>query len=137
MNILTAFNSAANQYLKFAIVGFFGTIINLLVFYCLFNIFNTNLNVASVFAFIIACANNFILNFLWTFKNTNLIASSQKKLFMYFKYLSVNLIGLLLNLLILNFVVHTFGDSVALMGQLAGILLGSISNFFFSRKLVF
>ena len=121
MNILTAFNSAANQYLKFAIVGFFGTIINLLVFYCLFNIFNTN----------------FILNFLWTFKNTNLIASSQKKLFMYFKYLSVNLIGLLLNLLILNFVVHTFGDSVALMGQLAGILLGSISNFFFSRKLVF
>ena len=94
---MSIFNSAANQYLKFAIGGFFGTIINLLVFYCLFNIFNTNLNVASVFAFIIACANNFIL----------------------------------------NFVVHTFGDSVALMGQLAGILLGSISNFFFSRKLVF
>ena len=137
MNRLTTFNSTANQYLKFSVVGGTGTIINLLVFYYLFNILNTNLNAASVFAFIIACANNFILNFLWTFKNTNLGENSQKRLFMYFKYLSVNLIGLLSNLLILNFVVRTFGDSTAIMGQLAGILLGSISNFFLSRKLVF
>lgn len=137
MNRLATFNRTANQYIKFSVVGGTGTIINLLVFYYLFNILNTNLNAASVFAFIIACANNFILNFLWTFKNTNLGDNSQKKLFMYFKFLSVSLIGLLLNLLILNFVVHTIGESAAIMGQLAGILLGSISNFFFSRKWVF
>jgi putative flippase GtrA len=82
------------RFLKFAIVGISGTLIDL----GLFNLFNQKFGVQPIFAkaysFSLAVFNNFIWNRLWTYPESKELPFLEQ----FFQYLLVSIIGLLINL---------------------------------------
>lgn len=92
-------------------------------------------NLSAIFAFGVAVTNNYILNHLWTFKAENGDNTINFRQFTY--YLVGNVQGLLINLVVLNFVVVVVGMKFHLLGQALGILFGMLSNFIFAKKFVF
>ncbi len=121
------------KYLKFAIIGGIGAVINLLVLWTSVELFNVYYLWAAVLAFIIADTNNFIWNRLWTFK------SKGKIRFQYPQFLLVSVDGLMLNLIILWALVEEVMPSLGLrqdkaslylvFAQVIAIFLVSIFNF--------
>jgi len=121
------------KYLKFAIIGGIGAVINLLVLWTSVELFNVYYMWAAVLAFIIADTNNFIWNRLWTFK------SKGKIRLQYPQFLLVSIDGLMLNLIILWTLVEEVMPSLGLrqdraslyivFAQVIAIFLVSIFNF--------
>ena len=79
------------KYLKFALIGGIGTIINLAIFWALLEMGNVEYHVAAAIAFVVADTNNFIWNRWWTFR------SKEKPATRYVQFLVISLIGLGLN----------------------------------------
>ena len=120
---------------RFGVIGTLGTFINFMVYYMLTEFALMNSNLSSVSAFCVAILNNYLLNRCWTFAAENQHSSPNIKQFL--KYFFANLGGLCSNLLVLNLVVYSAGLRYHLLGQMLGIFLGMISNFFFIRTFVF
>lgn len=78
-------------FIKYAIVGVLGTAIDLGALYLLVEYARMDVILASVFSFLLAVVNNFILNKAWTFQNKS---KNYRKLFI--KFLIVSLVGLLI-----------------------------------------
>lgn len=78
-------------FIKYAIVGVLGTAIDLGALYILVEYARMDVILASVFSFLLAVVNNFIINKAWTFQNKS---KNYRKLFI--KFLIVSLVGLLL-----------------------------------------
>lgn len=124
-----------SKLLRFCVVGLIGTVINFFVYYALTEIAGINLNVAAIGAFFVAITNNYIFNHQWTFGIENQGRSINFKQFTY--YIAGNLVGLGVNLIVLNMLVAIAGSINHLMWQAVGILSGMIFNFLFAKKLVF
>jgi putative flippase GtrA len=79
-----------SRFLKFALVGTFGALVDFFVF----NLLNASLGIAaiqaSVFSFIAALSSNFVLNRYWTFPDSR----SKSVRSQMFQYAIVNLAGL-------------------------------------------
>lgn len=121
------------KFLKFCTVGGSGLLINISAFYFIHNIIKLDINFSSIFSFIAASLNNYIVNTIWTFR----AAKSNLGYVNYFKYLSANLTGLMLNIGVLNIVVLIMGKQMALYAQLLGVLSATIFNYLLSSKFVF
>ncbi len=67
--MLDIFKSHYKNFSKFAIVGASNTVIDLIIFYILYEQFEIYFVIAHVCAFIVAVTNSFIFNALWTFKS--------------------------------------------------------------------
>lgn len=81
------------RFVKFAIVGFSGLIVDFTVLNILAHIFDVASWLALAIAFIVAATNNFIWNRLWVYPE-----SRQHSLWKHFPtFLIVNLVGLLIN----------------------------------------
>lgn len=120
-------------FFKFAVVGFIGFCINLILFYLLTNI-TINTNISSIISFLIAAFSNYLLNSKYTFKK---YYYGYFFIVKYFRYVSVNIIGLFFNLTMLNIVIIYYGPDFQLAGQACGVLLGMTLNYFLSIKKVF
>ncbi|AKO64537.1 hypothetical protein VI34_06495 [Methylophilales bacterium MBRSG12] len=120
-------------FFKFAFVGSIGLCVNLTLFYFLTKI-SININISSIISFLFATFSNFLFNSKFTFKRHYyghiLIAK-------YFKYLSVNILGLLINLITLNAVISYYGADLQLFGQALGVILGMMFNYTLALKKVF
>lgn len=94
----------------------------------------TNYNIASASAFVVAVTQNFLLNKRWTFSDHD---KSIKNRFV--KYFALNFLSFLLNLAILNLIIHYFGTDkiVLIMAQILGILGAMTTNFAGSHIFVF
>jgi dolichol-phosphate mannosyltransferase len=121
------------KFLKFCTVGGSGLLVNITMFYFLNIIMKVDINFSSIISFIVASLNNYILNTIWTFRPIK----SPLGYVNYFKYLSANLTGLILNIAVLNTVVFIMGKQVAIYGQLLGILSATTFNYYLSSKFVF
>lgn len=120
---------------KFAIVGSIGAVINLTVYLISSNILGMSLNLGAICSFFIAVCNNYVLNHFWTFSNCG---NNDKPSFRQFAYYILgNILGLTINLAVLNIVVSYAGVSNHLIGQMLGIFMGMLSNFIFAKKIVF
>ena len=126
-------NLKQSSFIKFAFVGSCGLITNLFIFYVSINFLNFNLNIASVLPFIFAAFQNYIFNSKWTFVKSN----KKIRFKTYLKYLISSLIGLGSNLIVLNTVVFMFGENAKFVGQIFGVLSGSIFNYLLSKYFVF
>ncbi len=113
-----------NEFFKFALVGFIGTIINLLVLYSFTEFLKIYYLISAVFAFIISATNNFILNKIWTFKEN----IKHKFLNKYFKFLFVSIAALLVNLFFL-YIFTEFLEIYYLVSQVFAIGISLIINF--------
>lgn len=122
------------KFIKFGFVGSMGAIINIVIYKLFINIFPSNFTMAAIIAFLFAVSFNYTINHLWTFKS---LVGSKLSMHLYLKYITINLVGLGINLITLNSFIHLWGADNNLIGQCLGILLGMISNFLFSKYFVF
>lgn len=123
------------KFLRFGIVGSIGTGINFTVYYMMTEIASLSFNASAIGAFGVAVTSNYVLNHQWTFRAENGNRSVNLKQFTY--YLLGNLVGLLVNLFVLNVLVAIAGIQHHLVWQMLGIACGMLFNFIFAKKLVF
>ena len=123
------------KFTKFLFVGLLGTITNISIFY----VFVDKLSYApipiSITGFVLASLQNYILHNNWTFfKETEKRSISKLN---YFKYLSISLLSLIINLGVLQFILVQYQRTIKAIGQLAGIASGTLVNYFGAKKWVF
>ena len=123
------------KFTKFLFVGLLGTVTNISIFY----VFVDKLSYApipiSITGFVIASLQNYILHNNWTFfKETEKRSISKLN---YFKYLSISLLSLIINLGVLQFILVQYQPTIKAIGQLAGIASGTLVNYFGAKKWVF
>ena len=92
------------EFLRFAVVGASGYLINVAVFSLLVEIRGVHYLVAATLAFCVAVTNNFLLNRYWTFKATDMAAALQAP-----RFLIVSLTALGMNLAALDALVALGG----------------------------
>lgn len=136
--------SIVKEPIKFSIVGISGIFINFIVLALCIYIFNLSEPTSLAFGIIISISTNYYFNRIWTFQSQNPILNE------YFKYVISNAIGsliqyftaLLFNNIFINSDFITMNiliievDTIFL-ASLFGIFFGFISNFLFSKFLVF
>ena len=136
--------SISKEPIKFSIVGISGIFINFIVLALCIYIFNLSEPISLAFGILISISTNYYFNRIWTFQSQNSILNE------YFKYVVSNAIGsliqyftaLLFNNIFINSNFITMNiliievDTIFL-ASLFGIFFGFISNFLFSKFLVF
>ena len=111
--------------LKFAVTGGLGTVTNLVLFFIFADKIGINPTFVSVFCFLIAGTQNYTLNHLWTFR-------AQEA-----KFLLASLVGLFVNLAVLNILLRVCDWPYKVIPQAVGILCGMVFNFIASNFFVF
>lgn len=112
------------EFVKFAVVGGIGTLINITVLYLLTEKAGIHYLISAIFSFIVAMTNNFILNKVWTFKE-NIRESIKKK---YLQFGLVSVLALLINLIFLYIFTEVFGIYY-LISQILAIGIAFMINF--------
>jgi dolichol-phosphate mannosyltransferase len=132
---LRFFVDIGDQLLRFCLVGVAGTLVNLTVFTLGVEWIGAGPNVAATLAFAVAVTQNFALNRIWTFRRA--ASALVRHAGAWVKYVLVNLLGLGINLVVLNTVLLIWGAGRGIVGQALGIVAGMASNFAMSRHFVF
>ncbi len=113
------------EFVKFAIVGGSGVIVNMGLLYVLTRFLSVRLEIASPIAIWISILTNFSLNNLWTFKKRDTEITFWSRLFRY--HLVSGLAGVV-NYLVLLLFVNLLGMN-DMISNLIGIGIGTIINF--------
>lgn len=121
--------------IKFCITGGLGTVTNLVLFFILADTLHLNENIASMFCFLIACTQNYIINHIWTFKVEN--GTTPPSIRLWIRFVFASLLGLAVNITVLNILIRSFDWQYKVIPQAMGILAGMVLNFIFSNFLVF
>lgn len=123
------------RFLRFGVVGFSGVFVDLGVFYVLRTVLGFALTRSAILSSEVAIINNFLWNDLWTFGD---ISSRQKgmgkRIKRLLKFNIVCLTGLILNVLIVNFLFNILGVNEYL-AKLIAIAVVTFWNFWFNLKL--
>ncbi len=112
------------QFLKFATVGVFNTLINMSVLFVLTEFFHIYYILSAIFAFIVAVTNSFIWNKIWTFKEK----LNDRFIKKYPKFLTISVLALLVNLSLLYILTEFLGIHY-LVSQLIAIFFSLWINF--------
>ena len=100
------------KFTKFLFVGLLGTITNISIFYVFVDrLFYPPIQI-SITGFILASIQNYIFHNNWTFLNESKKRSLSKT--DYFKYLSVSVMSLVVNLSVLQFILVQYNPSIIL-----------------------
>jgi len=118
------------QIFKFAVVGFFTTILNYAFFYTLYDAFKVNYLISAAIGFIIGVAAGFLLNKRWTFSSKKNINSE------IYYYFSVYTFTLIIGLSSLQFLVSNLNQDPKL-ANITAIAITSIINFIGVKIMVF
>jgi dolichol-phosphate mannosyltransferase len=131
---LSVFDIKAHQraFPRFAMVGVLGLVTNLAVFAVVHALLDAHI-VAAIVAFGVAVTQNFLLNRAWSFGH---LATRKGVSVAYATYVLVNLLGLLVNLAILEVLVTRFGV-MPLIGQIVAVGVGMFANYIGTYLFVF
>jgi dolichol-phosphate mannosyltransferase len=128
-------NKTLLQMLKFAVTGGLGTLTNLALFFLFADIAKLNATAVSAGCFIIAGAQNYMLHHKWSFaENTGGTKPSFRK---WLVFMASSLLGLAVNIGVLNFILASFVLPFKVIAQGCGILSGMIINFIAAKFIVF
>lgn len=119
-------------FIKFALVGVSGVLVNLAV-YTPLTMFGVNYFAAAVISFIVAVSSNFVLNMVWAFRGYGAKKSTHHKYVMFFV---VSLLNLGVNLLVLYYLVEKL-NLHHLFSQLVAIGVASVFNFLLNYFITF
>ena len=108
------------KYLKFALIGGIGTLINLAIFWIVAEVLDQTPFWAIAIAFVVADTNNYIWNRLWTFKSKGQIK------FQYPQFLIISVIGLALNELLFHVIVYNLFPALEIVPDKGSLLLVSV-----------
>jgi len=128
-------DTAIDQFIKFGMTGGLGTVTNLLLFFIFVDRIGLPEIPVSIGCFIIAGTQNYVINHKWTFLNSteDSVVSVKKWLV----FLSVSLLGLLVNIIVMQFVIMHSDLPYKVIAQACGIAAGMAINFTFSKFFVF
>ena len=141
MNLITIFNKPKERkrFLKFAVVGTIGAVIDFGTFNLLYQILHIHPVVSSIFSFTAAITSNYIWNRFWTYPDSREKAVSRQLV----QFALVNVVGLgirtpifwgLSNLLLFLTKVTSISDKLRLNGSLAiAVIIVMFWNFFANR----
>jgi dolichol-phosphate mannosyltransferase len=123
------------KFLRFGIVGFSGVFVNMGVLYVLRDILNWELTRSLIVAAELAIINNFLWNDLWTFRDiSKRQPRKRQRLKRLLKFNTVCLMGLILNVLVVNLLFNVFGMNEYLANLIA-IAAVTLWNFWINMKL--
>ena len=123
------------RFLRFGLVGFSGVFVDLGVFYLLRTVLGLGLTRSAILSSEVAIVNNFLWNDLWTFGDISRRQKGKRRQFRRFlKFNVVCLSGLILNVLIVNFLFNILGIN-EYIAKLVAIALVTLWNFWFNLKL--
>jgi putative flippase GtrA len=114
------------QLFHFAVVGGSGYVVNLIVFTILTELTGVNHLLAAVGAFVVAVTNNFLLNRHWTFRRQG--STEAHAGFQAARFLTVSVVGLGVNLLVLELLVSAAGMA-ELPSQAIAVAVATPVNF--------
>jgi len=123
------------KFLKFGITGGLGTVTNLVLFFICADKLKISPTPVSVFCFLIAGTQNYLINHLWTFKVES--RGTKPSIHLWAKFMASSLFGLAINIMVLNLLLYFFSWSYTTIPQSLGILAGMGVNFLFSNFMVF
>jgi putative flippase GtrA len=115
------------QFLRFAVVGASGYVVNLAVFWLAFDAVGVDHRAAATAAFAVAVTNNFLWNRYWTFDAAGGHAGFQAA-----RFLAVSLAAFLLSLAVLELLVSVVGVP-ELPAQATAIVCATPLNFIGNR----
>ena len=113
------------EFIKFAIVGGSGVLVNMGLLFILTRFLSVRLEIASLIAIEVSILSNFTLNNLWTFKKRNTHVPFWTRLFRY--HLVTGLAGIV-NYVVLLLLVNSFGLH-DMLSNLIGILIGTFITY--------
>ena len=123
------------RFLRFGVVGFSGVFVDLGVFYLLRTVLGLGLTRSAILSSEVAIVNNFLWNDLWTFGDISRLQKGKRRQFRRFlKFNVVCLSGLILNVLIVNFLFNVLGIN-EYIAKLVAIAVVTLWNFWFNLKL--
>lgn len=113
------------EFIKFAVVGGSGVLVNMGLLFILTRYLNVRLEIASPIAIEVSILTNFFLNNLWTFRKRLTHVPFWSRIFRY--HLVTGLAGIV-NYIVLLLLVNIVGLH-DLISNLIGILIGTVINF--------
>ncbi|MFS8119640.1 MAG: GtrA family protein, partial [Microcoleus sp.] len=123
------------KFLRFGLVGFSGVFVNMAVLYVLREIFNLELTRSLILAAELAIISNFFWNDLWTFGDISKRQPGMKqRLKRLLKFNTICLMGLILNVLLVNVMFNILGMNEYL-ATLIAIAVVTLWNFWINMKL--
>ena len=123
------------KFLRFGIVGFSGVFVNMGVLYVLRDILNGELTRSLIVAAELAIISNFLWNDLWTFGDiSKRQPGKRQRLKRLLKFNTICLMGLILNVLLVNLLFNVFGMNEYLANLIA-IAAVTLWNFWINMKL--
>ncbi|MEG5039276.1 MULTISPECIES: glycosyltransferase [unclassified Microcoleus] len=123
------------KFLRFGIVGFSGVFVNMGVLYVLFDILGLGLTRSLIVAGELAIISNFLWNDLWTFGDiSKRQPGSRQRLKRLLKFNTICLMGLILNVLLVNLLFNVLGMNKYLANLIA-IATVTLWNFWINMKL--
>ena len=131
------FQVPVKRFLKCGLVGLSGVFVHMAIFYLLSDAstLGWGLTRSKVIAAEVAVLNNFLWNDLWTFRDLAQQQSGWRKLIKRFvKFNLICLVGIGLNLIILNLLYNYFGVN-KYIANLIAIAIVTVWNFWFNLKL--
>lgn len=123
------------KFLRFGIVGFSGVFVNMAVLYVLRDILNWELTRSLIVAAELAIISNFVWNDFWTFGEiSKRQPGKRQRLRRLLKFNTICLMGLILNVLLVNVLFNVFGMNEYLANLIA-IAVVTLWNFWINLKL--
>ena len=123
------------KFLRFGIVGFSGVFVNMGVLYVLRESLNLELTRSLIIAAEFAIISNFLWNDLWTFGDISKRQPGNRQRFKrLLKFNTICLMGLILNVLLVNLMFNVFGMN-AYLANLIAIVTVTLWNFWINMKL--
>jgi len=125
------------RFIKFGLVGFSGVFVDMAILYLLSDAstLGWGLTRSKIIGSEVAILNNFLWNDLWTFRDFSSHQSGwRKRIKRFIKFNLICLLGIGLNLIILNILYNYFGVNKYLANLIA-IAIVTIWNFWFNLKL--
>jgi dolichol-phosphate mannosyltransferase len=122
------------RFLSYGLVGLSGVFVDMSIFYLL-GVIGWGLTSSKIISAEVAVLNNFLWNDIWTFRDLAQQQSGRRKLIKRFvKFNLICLLGIGLNLIILNLLYNYFGVN-KYIANLIAIAIVTIWNFWFNLKL--
>ncbi|WP_341739451.1 glycosyltransferase family 2 protein [Microcoleus sp. CAWBG640] len=123
------------KFIRFGLVGFSGVFVNMGVLYVLRNFCKLELTRSLIVAAELAIVSNFLWNDLWTFGEiSRRQRGNRQRLKRLLKFNTICLMGLILNVLLVNVMFNIFGMNEYLANLIA-ILAVTLWNFWINMKL--
>ena len=123
------------KFLKFVLVGGSGTALNLSLFFLLVDRGGMDPTAGAAICFALAVTSNYLLNQIWTFQTQ--IEGEKPSVGRYARFVAVSLVGLGVNVGILNLVLVTYHPAYKVFGQAAGIACGGMISYIGSNLFTF